>query len=384
MFSTLLSADTSFTAFVSARILGDDGKWRRRMAACAVLTLLLCGSANSLSAQTVTGNFGSVNIGTTSPVVPLVFTFQTSETLASAAVLTQGATGLDFVDAGSDTCTANTAYTAGQSCTVNVTFTPQFAGARSGSVVLEGTSGSPIATGYLQGSGVGPQIVFTPAVQSTLDSPTEPISVAVAGNGNIYFATEGSSSVYEMVAINGTVPPSPVIKTIATGFGSLCFVNLDAAGNLYVADTFNNAVKEIFAVNGSIPTSPTIETLGSGFSDPASVAIDGNGNVYVTGLTDNTVKEMVAVNGLIPPSPTIRELGSGFKEPIGISVDGSGNVYVADSENNAVKEMLAVNGTVPASPVIKTLGGGFNTPYGLTVDGNGKMNAARLRLRVFR
>ena len=130
---------------------------------CAVLAVMLCASWSILSAQTVTGNFGNVNIGTASPVVPLVFTFSKSDVLGSTAVLTQGATGLDFTDAGSDTCMANTAYSVGQTCTMNVIFTPRFAGNRFGAVVLVDTSENTISTGYLQGTGVGPQILFQPA-----------------------------------------------------------------------------------------------------------------------------------------------------------------------------------------------------------------------------
>ena len=344
---------------------------------CAVLAVMLCASWSILSAQTVTGNFGNVNIGTASPVVPLVFTFSKSDVLGSTAVLTQGATGLDFTDAGSDTCMANTAYSVGQTCTMNVIFTPRFAGNRFGAVVLVDTSENTISTGYLQGTGVGPQILFQPGTLSVLGGGlSEPASVAVDGSGNLYFTAVGSYVLREMLAVNGVVPASPTIKTIASGFGTVAFVTVDGSGNLYVADTLNNAVKEILAVNGIIPATPTIKILGSGFSYPSDIAVDGSGNVYVTGLVNNTVKEILAVNGSIPATPTIKTLGSGFHEPIGITVDASGNVYVGDSGNNAVKEILAVNGSIPATPTIKTLGSGFITPYTVAFDGSGNLYVA--------
>ncbi len=40
-------------------------------------------------------------------MISLNFAFGTGVTLGSTAVLTQGATGLDFVDAGTGTCTTN-------------------------------------------------------------------------------------------------------------------------------------------------------------------------------------------------------------------------------------------------------------------------------------
>ncbi|HEY1255635.1 MAG TPA: choice-of-anchor D domain-containing protein, partial [Terracidiphilus sp.] len=379
MISMLLFVRPALDAVASTRISCTPRKRGWLAVLCAFLAVLLCVAGNVASAQTAAGNFGNINIGTTSPVISLVLTFATSDTLASTSVLTQGAVGLDFSDAGSDTCTANTAYTAGQTCTVNVTFTPRFAGTRLGAVILQDNSGNIIAIGRLQGTGVGPQVIFQPGIQSTLGSGlSSPEGVAVDGNGNIYFTEVNGSVLHEMLAVNGTLPASPVMRTIGSGLGSITFWALDGAGNLYVADYENNAVKEILAVNGSIPASPTIKTLGSGFSDPAGVAVDGNGNVFVTGLADNTVKEIVAVNGSVPASPVIRTLASSFHEPIGIAVDASGNVYVADLANNAVKEIEAVNGSIPVSPTIKTLGSGFNSPVGIAVDASGNVYVADL------
>src|SRR5208337_147810 len=41
---------------------------------------------------------------------------------------------------------------------------------------------------------------------------------------------------------------------------------VDGNGNLYVADAASNSVKEIAAVNGVLPASPIIQTLASSFS----------------------------------------------------------------------------------------------------------------------
>ena len=62
---------------------------------------------------------------------------------------------------------------------------------------------------------------------------------------------------------------------------------VDASGDVFVGDVSGNSgqVKEIMAVDGSIPASPTIKTLGS-YSplDPLGVAVDGMGNVFVLSL----------------------------------------------------------------------------------------------------
>jgi len=94
-------------------------------------------------------------------------------------------------------------------------------------------------------------------------------------------------------------------------------------------------VKEIVAVNGSIPASPTIKTLSSSFYYPAGVAVDGIGNVYLSDFGNNTVKKILAVNGTIPASPTIETLTTGVNAPYGVAVDNGVNVYIADTQNTA-------------------------------------------------
>jgi hypothetical protein len=188
-----------------------------------------------------------------------------------------------------------------------------------------------------------------------------------AGPGNVYVADENNSAVKEILAVNGSIPASPTITTLGSGFIEPVGVAVDTTGNVYVVDYGNSTIDEMLAVGGSIPVSPTINTLGSGFNLPQGIAVDGSGDVYVADSSNNAVKEIVAVGGSIPASPTIRTLGSGFNSPLGVAVDASGNVYVADAGSNAVKEILAVGGSIPASPTIKTLASGFNRPYSVAV-----------------
>jgi len=319
------------------------------------------------------GDFGSVNVGTTTSTNPLVFIFDTAGTLGSTALLTKGAVGLDFADAGTGTCVANTAYTAGQTCTINATFTPRLPGTRFGAAVLYGTTGNVLATAPLQGTGVGPQVNFLPGTQSMLGSGfNNPWGIAVDGAGNAYVADTNNNAVKEIFAVNGSIPPSPSIITLGSGFSAPKGVAIDGAGNVYVADTGHNAVKEIVAVKGGIPASPIIKSLGS-FDGTECVAVDASGNVYTTQPFENEVEEIQAVNGVIPPSPSITSLGSGFNLPVGVVVDAAGDVYVADTGNGSVKEILAVNGAIPASPTINIIGSGFTSPTGLALDGYGNL-----------
>src|SRR5260370_508148 len=111
-------------------------------------------------------NFGSAALGTsTPPTIQLTFTFDTGGTIGTPAVLTLGAAGLDFIDAGTGTCTTNGtthSYNPGDTCTLNVSFTPKFSGVRYGAATLSDSSGALIATAHLHGTGTRPQVTFSP------------------------------------------------------------------------------------------------------------------------------------------------------------------------------------------------------------------------------
>ena len=116
-------------------------------------------------------NFYSEPVGSTSAASTLTFTFTAGGTIKAPAVLTQGAANLDFLDASTGTCTTNGtshSYSAGDTCTVAVTFKPQYAGTRMGTVELLNSSGAVIATANIYGTGAGPQVAFTPSTRTTL------------------------------------------------------------------------------------------------------------------------------------------------------------------------------------------------------------------------
>ena len=364
------------------------------------------------------GNVGPVNLGSTS-AIKMIFTFDTAGTLSSTAVLTQGAIGMDFTDMiYPDTCAAKTEYAAGQSCTVYVNFTPKLAGTRNGTVVLYDTAGNAIARGSMQGVGVGPQISFLPGGSSTVASGfVEPYGVAVDNNGNVYVSND--TAVYEIHAVNGSIPASPTVTTLISTGGRYTSVAVDANGNLYLPEYPGTSVIEVEAVNGVIPASPTVITLASSFDEPEGVAVDRNGNVYVADWTsiheilavngsipasptivtlatencvlgnvavdgngnvyfggcNSSLMEIEAINGSVPASPTIRTLATNAN-PLGIAIDGGGNVFFSDNGNGYVSEILAINGSVPASPTTVRLADGFDGADGLALDGNGNVYVA--------
>ena len=127
----------------------------------------------------------------------------------------------------------------------------------------------------------------------------------------------------------------------------------------------------MLAVNGSIPASPTINTLGSGFSFPDGVAVDGSGNVFVADTGNSAVKEILAAGGYT----TVNTLGIVFNfthEPNGVALDGYGDLFVTGnlSDQHVYKETLSLSHQ--ASKSLLTSGSGSDSigEYVLT-DSNG-------------
>ena len=314
-------------------------------------------------------NAGTVAVGSTSATQTLGFTFNgaANTTIQAPKVVTKGATGLDFVDAGTGTCTttngASNPYVPGSTCTVKVTLNPKYAGPRYGAVELLNTSGAVLATVLIYGTGSGPQVVFPGSTTiTTLGSGfSQPLGVALDGAANVFVGDTANTTVKEIVAAGGYTTVTP----LGSGFSTPKGVAVDGAGNVFVADSGNNAVKEILAAGGYTTVTP----LGTGFtfSGPTGVAVDGNGNVYVADNGDSSVYEM---SPGCSSASCVRTLGSagGFGSAAGVAVDGNGNVYVAGS--GSVKEMTP---GCNSGACVTSLGGGFSTPIGLAVDGSGNI-----------
>jgi large repetitive protein len=291
-------------------------------------------SAAATAPGATPADFGSIAIGKSSPTQAVTLTFPANSTPASLIATTQGAAGLDFATMSGGSCGVGINVAAGQSCTVNVTFTPAVAGLRNGAVIALDESGRPLATTYVHGSGTGPQV----SIQS-----------------DTYYNYSG------VFALN--YPFS--FTTLSDGF-SRPNVAVDGAGNVFVADWGNQVVREIPTECTSASCTVTVMT---GVSTPTAVAVDGAGNIFVTEAGYGDVKK-------IPPgckSPScMQTVGSGFNQPYGLAVDSSGNIFVADTNNNAVKEVLAEGGY----STIKTLASGLDLPWSVVVNANGDLFVA--------
>ncbi len=363
-------------------------------------------------------NYGNANVcpqGQSTPApcsvtMPVNFTMATNATIGSVQVVTQGITGLDFQLGSGNTCTG--AISAGNSCTVNVTFAPIAPGLRLGAVKLLDNGGNLLATHQIYGIGQGPAVAFSPLTSFVQNTGAYPLSgpkgVAVDAAGDIFIADTGNGRVVE-VAGNGSG-----VQTVGTGLSSPRGLAVDGAGNLFIADSgldevvevpagctssacqsvvYNSAphpgpvgvtvdgIGDLFIADNSlgvleIPAGCTSSScriaVGSGWSQPAALTVDAAGDLFVA---DPGIPAVVEVPAGCASSACQTKVGNGWSQPESVAVDAAGDVIVADAGLDAVVEVPAgCTGSscriTLASTAQLSLGSGFQ-PFDATVDARG-------------
>jgi sugar lactone lactonase YvrE len=353
-------------------------KWLHRLMAFSAIGLAL--ACLPAKAQT---NFGSINVGA-SATATATLTIPEAATLGSVSVVSQGATGLDFTNAGGDSCAAGTVYAAGQTCTVQVSFKPAFAGPRYGAILLLDGSGNLVASSLLVGTGTGPQIAFGPGTASAIDLMVNgiafknPFGLAVDGKGDLFIADNDNARVVEIPAGNGApIAIDPMIG--GSGFSHPGGVAVDGAGNVYISDLDRNFVVEIPVTGGApIVINPTVN--GTSLHYPCGMVVDTAGNLYIADVDNARVIEVPAGGG----APTaIDPLVDGEKlsYPVTLALDGAGNLYIADLFANRVVEVPAGGGTPTAiDPSVN--GTSLDFPYGIAIDAADNLYIADAENRV--
>jgi len=354
--------------------------------------------------------FPVVAANTQGPVLTFSFNLAAGATLGNVGILTQGAPGLDFVDAGASTCIPQT-YSVSTVCSVHLQFNPQGPGLRTGAIVLYDSNGNILASAYSSGTGSAPRTALYPASQTVVATQLSgPSGVAVDGFGNLYIADSGNNRIVEMPA-SGASYASPrtlpvtqlnspmglaidstgalfitsngndsIVKLPWTGTAFAAQSKLkvavyapsalafDSVGDLYIADSYDNRIVKL-PWTGSTYGSPV--TPGSGIRIPMGVAIDNSGNLYLSMPYQNRLMEVPVLAGKYQTVRTITLNGISF--PTSLVFDSNSNLYVLDTGNNRVL-MLPWNGSSFGAQV--TVASGFNAPIGMAIDSRGDLYVA--------
>jgi sugar lactone lactonase YvrE len=214
------------------------------------------------------------------------------------------------------------------------------------------------------------------ATSVILDSPQ---SIALDGQGNVYFVETFQNGVRVREVSNGAIttfaggstalpfgPPVgdniPATTAVLTGSQALA---ADASGNVYVPDVFwvpnsggisaSPLVMRLRKVSNGIITTIAGDANVSGDNGPAllaqlvaptGLATDKNGNLYVADLNNNVVRKISGPGITTVAGTRTGENDNGgpaanlnLYNPKGAAVDFAGNVYIADSGNRRIVEI---------------------------------------------
>ena len=335
------------------------------LAAMAFL-VVVASSATPASAQAV--DFGSINVCPSGKEAPapcavsktVTFTVPADTTVDSVAIVTTGIPDLDFRaksgDSSSTLCKGQK-YPSATSCTVDVTFAPLAPGLRKGAVELLTSKGALIASTYVYGKGVSPQLAFDPAATVLIPNnfPLGGFVSAIDAAGNIYVTAREDSSLEKMLVADS-------YKKIEASNPKLLPAAIDGAGNYFGFESVQGNEGPLAVVYETTAASGyrTSKQIALGLNNPSDIALDSSGNIFATEYDSGLVREALAADGYT----TIKTLGGRYSGPEGIALDTAGNVFISEwglSNSGDIQEILAAGGYTTS----KILAGG--EAFGLTV-----------------
>jgi hypothetical protein len=250
-------------------------------------------ASQTLAAQTSV-NFGTVPVGQTTPAQTVTVTFSQSGQIKAVKAVLNGSSGLDFNETGG-TCQAGSTYQAGQSCTVQASFTPLAPGVRNGAIVIQNPAYAIIATAYLTGIGQGPLATFPGGT---------PVLAGYVGGSTTNWTIDGAGNIYYLVYPGG--PQNTIHKLTPSGGFTFAWLpdqdsfailrTMDGAGNLFLT-SFNQVIK--VDPSGVVSLLATIQPELA----IAGVAALGNGDLEVGG-SPKTANSSVAAYYIVQPNGT--------------------------------------------------------------------------------
>jgi sugar lactone lactonase YvrE len=239
-----------------------------------------------------------------------------------AQALTQGMAGQDFAVSGG-------LYTISSGILQqNVSFTPQATGTRMGALEIVDASKNIYSTGYLHGTGVGPQVAYGSGAKTTLSTGLGFVQgMATDAAGNLFFVDDQAGTLVK-------IAPGGAATTLASGLPQPRGVAIDGAGNLLIGEEPSSVVK--------ITPAGVQTTITSNVASLNAMAIDGAGDLFIArdgslNPGDTAVVEITS-GGAEKALGTVGGVGSS------VAVDAAGNVYYGDSRSSTVYR-IAIDGT---------------------------------------
>jgi len=335
-------------------------------------------------------DFGGTPVGNTSGPTTLVFSVPAGDfvVVSSITAITEGAPNKDFAVAG-QTCVGS--FTGPTTCNIILTFAPSALGLRLGELVVKDGSGNVSNHVPLRGTGLGPQMIVSPASAVATASLTGITPTAINPSSTVY---DGAGNLYTDDALNGRIletTPSGTTTLLAsipasTAAAPFSSIAISGDGTLYVSSPNTATIYKI--PQGGSPTA--LPTPGVTLLQPAGLALDGFGYLYVADAGANQIVRIDVENGSSPTALTLTGLSTALSSPQGLSVDAADNLYVADANNNRIVKVdlhtttgftnpatvLAISGLTLSSPEAVVV----NAAGGLTIADTGNKRLVELPL----
>jgi hypothetical protein len=267
----------------------------------ATVSLTGAGIASALTVSSSSLAFGSVNVGT-SAVLGLQLTNSGGVPINISGVSVTGA-------AFASTYNCATIAALG-TCTVNITFAPQAAGAASGSITITHNGAGGTSTASLSGTGVATSI---PQAALTLSSTT-------VAFGSIPANTSTSSTVTLTNSGNATLNISSVVVS-GSGFSlqNNCGATLAASASCTVGVTFAPATEQ--AYSGTL----TVTSDAPGAAKTAALSGTGSASLgHITFAPTSLEFGNLAAGGASAQSVTVTNSGTSPLTVLSAAVSGAG------------------------------------------------------------
>ncbi|MGE5204515.1 MAG: alkaline phosphatase family protein [Chlamydiota bacterium] len=250
--SASCSASVSFTPEVAGPDLGALTVTDDSVGSPHTVSLTGTGTVVSLSPTTI--GFGNQNVGASSAPVPVTLTNNGANPLTITAIRTAN---LPFTE--TNTCIAAGAtqgtVAGGTSCTIAVTFTPRTPGLIKSTLSISDDGGASPEVVALSGTGVGPQVGFSPgsltftsqAMGTT--SPAQTVTVKNSGNATLNISAITASG--DFAETNNCVPEGGTGGSLEPNAACTIAVTFTPArtgtrtGTLSVYDNAGNGVQRI-------------------------------------------------------------------------------------------------------------------------------------------
>ncbi|HWW83355.1 MAG TPA: glycosyltransferase, partial [Vicinamibacterales bacterium] len=209
-----------------------------------------------------------------------------------------------------------------------------------------------------------------PAIEAWVDGP---LGVAVAGNGQIYFA-DSNNNVIRTLDANGDTKPVAGSYDLGAGFsgdnGPASLAQLDNPdgvafapdGDLIIADSHNDRIRRVDKQTRAITTvagsgengydgdeKPAVDAA---LNTPTAVSVAPNGDIYIADTFNYRIRMVEAKTGLIhtvagdgsPGEGT--DVGDGgpatsahLNMPSDLQIMRNGDLYIADMHHNRVRKV---------------------------------------------